>query len=140
MAGALDIAVSGMIAGTRRLEASASNVANVRAKGALPDAAGNVPQGGKEAYRPLDVGQTALRSGDQPAGVRATFTPINPPFLPENDPDHAQADANGVVAAPNVDLARERVNQIAAGRAYAANVAVARTEDEMLREAIDAKV
>ena len=40
------IALSGMSAAARRLEVSASNVANVMTTGALPNADGTVPSGG----------------------------------------------------------------------------------------------
>lgn len=140
MSATLAIAASGMIAQTRRVEASASNTANVRTKGALPDATGAVPEGKPEVYRALDVAQTELRNGKEPAGTRATFTPITPAYLAEYDPEAGYANEQGMVAAPNVDLAREQVNQIAASRVYQANVSVVRTEDQMLKSLLDSKV
>lgn len=144
MGSPLDIAVTGLTAQTRRVEASASNVANVRSRGALPDATGAVPAGKPAAYQPLGVAQSEQRLGaglgSDAAGTRATFTPITPAYLAEYDPQADYADARGMVAAPNVDLARETVNQIAAGRAYAANIAVVRTADEMQTSLLDSKV
>lgn len=139
MVSPLDIAVTGMTAQTRRVEASASNTANLRTRGALPDAAGAVPDGAKEAYRPIGVSQTEMRLGTEASGTRAVFTPITPAFLPEYEPEADYANAEGMVAAPNVDLARETVNQMSASRAYAANIAVARTADEMQKTLLDAK-
>eukprot|EP01035_Chromulina_nebulosa_P051578 gene51578-70242_t len=49
------IALSGMNAATRRLEVSASNIANVASTGALPDASGAVAAGAPRAYAPLVV-------------------------------------------------------------------------------------
>ncbi|HYH19089.1 MAG TPA: flagellar basal body rod C-terminal domain-containing protein [Azospirillum sp.] len=140
MASPLDIAVTGLTAQTRRVEASASNTANARTRGALPDANGTVPEGKPAAYRPLGVAQSEQRLGTDAAGTRATFTPITPAYLAEYDPQAGVADARGMVAAPNVDLAGEAVNQIAAGRAYAANIAVARTADEMQKSLLDSTV
>lgn len=135
MSGTLGIAVSGMMAQTRRVEASASNTANIRSKGALPDAAGNVPDDKPAPYQPLAVAQSEQRSG-----TRAVFTPMTPAYLPEYEPDASYADEHGMVAAPNVDLASERVNQIAASRAYQANISVVRTQDEMMKSLLDSKV
>ncbi|MBP2315746.1 flagellar basal body rod protein FlgC [Azospirillum soli] len=140
MSSSLEIAVSGMMAQTRRVEASASNIANVRSKGALPDSAGTVPDGKPAPYQPLNVAQSEQRFGTEAAGTRAVFKPITPAYLPEYEPDASYADAQGMVAAPNVDLAREQVNQIAASRAYQANISVARTQDEMMKSLLDSKV
>lgn len=134
MVGSIGIALSGMTAQTRRLDASASNVANVRSTGAVPAADGTTGDQ-RAAYQPLAVAQT-----DANPGTRATFTPITPAYLQEYAPDDSAANADGMVAAPNVDLARERVNQMAASRAYGANVAVVRTQDEMLKSLLDSKV
>ncbi|PWC33810.1 flagellar basal body rod C-terminal domain-containing protein [Azospirillum sp. TSO35-2] len=130
MVGSIGVALGGLTAQTRRLDASASNVANVRSTGALPAAGGT-----SQAYQPLAVSQSATNPG-----TRATFTPITPAYLPEYAPDDPAASADGMVAAPNVDLATERVNQLTANRAYGANVAVVRTQDEMLTSLLDSKV
>lgn len=134
------IAGSGLIAQSQRLEASASNVANVRSRGAVPAPDGTVAEGQRQAYQPIQTAQTALSLGGQPAGTRAVYTPITPAYIPEYAPDETFAGADGVVAAPNVDLAGERINQINAAAAYKANVATLRTEDEMLRALLDSKI
>ncbi|CAO3451300.1 flagellar basal body rod protein FlgC [Azospirillum largimobile] len=143
MVGNIGIALSGLTAQTRRLDASASNVANVRSTGAVPAADGAVAGGAvaggtsgdqRAPYQPLAVAQT-----DASPGTRATFTPITPAYLQEYAPDDSAANADGMVAAPNVDLAKERVNQIAANRAYGANIAVVRTQDEMLTSLLNSK-
>src|ERR1700692_1518530 len=53
------IAVSGMNAAARRLEVSASNVANVMTTGALPAANGTVAAGAPQAYQALVLNETA---------------------------------------------------------------------------------
>lgn len=134
MVGSIGIALSGLTAQTRRLDASASNVANVRSTGAIPAADGSTAVQ-RAVYQPLAVAQT-----DANPGTRATYTPIIPAYLQEHAPDDSAANADGMVAAPNVDLAKERVNQIAANRAYGANIAVVRTQDEMLTSLLNSKV
>lgn len=139
MADIRGIALSGLIAGTARIDASASNVANARVTGAVPGSSAAQTQGAKQAYAPIGVSQTSQDNGNQPGGTRATFTPITPSWVAEVDQDQPYADSNGVVAAPNVDYAQERVNQIAASDAYSANLAVVKTSDAMTRDAIDMK-
>ena len=138
MAASIGIALSGLTAQTRRLDASASNVANVRSTGAVPTTGGitdGTADGKRAPYQPLAVAQT-----DANPGTRATYTPITPAYLQEYAPDDSAANGDGMVAAPNVDLATERINQMAASRAYGANVAVVRTQDEMLTSLLDSKV
>lgn len=141
MAASIGIALSGLTAQTRRLDASASNVANVRSTGAVPTpnattggATDGIADGKRAPYQPLAVAQT-----DANPGTRATYTPITPAYLQEYAPDDSAANGDGMVAAPRVDLATERVNQMAASRAYGANVAVVRTQDEMLTALLDSK-
>lgn len=140
MASIADISASGLFAQSQRLNASASNVANVRSRGALPGADGTTPSGATEVYQPIQTTQTALAQNGQPAGTRATYTPITPAYIPEYAPDESFANDSGVVAAPKVDLAGERINQISAAAAYKANAAALRTEDEMLKSLLDAKI
>jgi len=135
MVGSIGIALSGLTAQTRRLDASAANVANVRSTGAVPTTDGAAADGKRAAYQPIAVAQS-----DAKPGTRTSFTPITPAYLQDYAPDDSAANGDGMVAAPNVDLATERVNQMAASRAYGANVAVVRTQDEMLTSLLDSKV
>lgn len=136
----LSIASSGLLAQTKRLDATASNTANMQTKGALPDKAGAVPDGARQVYQPIGVAQTAQMTGNTPAGTRAHYTPITPAFHPQYQPESDQANAQGLIASPNVDPAREQVNLIAASRSYQANASVIRTEDEMMKSLLNAKV
>jgi flagellar basal-body rod protein FlgC len=131
----LSIAASGLAAASLRLEVSASNVANSLDTGPLPGTnaanAANFPP----AYTPLRVDQTAAADG----GTAATMTPISPRFVPSFEPGAPFADQNGLVAAPNVDLANELVQQIVARYAFAANARVIRVESEMMKTLLDIK-
>lgn len=135
---ATNIALSGALAQTQRLAASANNVANAGSIGAIPAADGTIPAGQSPAYTPTASGQTAVAGANgEGQGTRAVFRPTTPAYVPEYQPDSPQANADGMVARPNVDLAAERVDQIGQLRAYQANLAVLRTEDEMQRSAIN---
>jgi flagellar basal-body rod protein FlgC len=86
-------------------------------------------------YVPVQSVNTAQPTG----GVRASLAPVSPALFAEYQPDSADADAQGMVAAPNVDLAQETVQQMLASTAYKANAKVAQAADEMLKSVFDMK-
>ncbi|MFM2042510.1 MAG: flagellar basal-body rod protein FlgC [Pseudomonadota bacterium] len=155
MVNAFPIALSGAQAAQTRLSVSASNVANLRSTGVLPDARGPnalgpnavgpnaqgpVPDGAPRAYEALRTSQTAIAGpGGQGLGTLATARPANPAIVAEAAPDSPFANGDGLIAAPNVDLVGERVEQIAAGAAYKAALAVIRTQSEMERELLNVR-
>ena len=53
------------------------------------------------------------------------------------DPGHPDADENGYVKMPNVELITEMVDMITAQRAYEANATAINTSKAMLQKAID---
>jgi flagellar basal-body rod protein FlgC len=127
------IALSGMNAATRRLEVSASNVANVASTGALPDATGAVPAGAARAYAPLVLVQTASAGG----GTATSVVTAKPFTTAVSDPQAPFANASGLVAAPNVDLSQEMVGQMIASYGFAANAKLLATDDRMTKALLD---
>jgi flagellar basal-body rod protein FlgC len=127
------IALSGLNAASRRLQVSASNVANSQTTGALPNADGTVPAGAPTAYTPLALVQTASAGG----GVQTSVTTVTPPTTAVFDPQASFANQDGLVAAPNVDLAQEFVGQLLASYSFAANAAVLKADDRNTRALID---
>ena len=127
------IALSGLNAAASRLQVSASNVANSQTTGALPNADGTVPAGAPQAYSPLALVQTASAGG----GVQTSITTITPSTTAVFDPQASFANQDGLVAAPNVDLAQEFVGQLLASYSFAANAAVLRADDHMTKSLID---
>jgi flagellar basal-body rod protein FlgC len=121
------IALSGMNAAARRLEVSASNVANVQSTGALPNADGTVPAGAPQAYAPLELVQTASSGG----GTQTAVTTVSPSTTAISDPQASFANQDGLVAAPNVDLAQEMISQLIASYTFAANATVMKADDRM---------
>jgi flagellar basal-body rod protein FlgC len=120
--------VSGMQAQSTRLAVSAGNVANVSTVGRT-----GVTSGKEAAYKPQEVLQTTTAGG----GVRADVRAVQPASVQVYMPDSALADEEGIVAAPNVSIEKETVDQMLAKRAYQANAAVIRTQDEMLGSLLD---
>ncbi len=100
---ATTIAVSGMNAAALRLQISASNIANVQSSG--PCRAAPMPRSYPPAYNALAVNQTAMPDGT----TFATVTPVLPGTVTAWDPAASYANAQGMVAAPNVDMANEAV-------------------------------
>ncbi len=116
--------VSGLQAQSKRLAVSANNVANM-STAATP--------GSDSGYTPQEVIQTTTVGG----GVRAETRDIEPSSVRVYSPSNPAADDEGTVELPNVSLEAEFSNQILAKRAYQANAAVIRTQDEMLGRLMD---
>jgi flagellar basal-body rod protein FlgC len=134
MINAMNISISGLHASAARLSASASNVANGRTTGGLPtNLAPSVPA----PYAPVDVVQTSVGESGGVAGVAVTYVPRTPAYVVAYDPGEPFADARGMVAAPNVDLAQEAVSQIGAAMSFRANLAALKLEMETAKELID---
>ena len=134
----LSIATSGLSAASLRLNVAASNIANVLTTGPLPATGGSGASGGgagsasnnsnlPAVYIPLQVNQVDQPSGSTPGGTVATVSAVSPGFVPQSDPGAPFANQDGLVAAPNVDLASEFVQLLTAKYAFAANANVVRS-------------
>ena len=121
------IALSGMNAASRRLQVSASNIANATSTGALPNADGTVPAADPRAYAPLALVQTTSAGG----GTQTSVTAVTPSTIAVSDPQASFANQNGLVAAPNDDLTLELVSQVIAIDSYAANATVMKVDNRM---------
>lgn len=117
MIDALSTAVSGLAAASKRLLAGANNVANASTIN----------------YTPVDVKTTAQPIG----GTKAEFVARDPAFIKAYQPDSSQADSEGYVNAPNVQLDAEAVDIAQASILYKANAAVIGKvkdlQDELIR-------
>jgi flagellar basal-body rod protein FlgC len=58
------------------------------------------------------------------------------PFQKRFEPGHPDADGEGYVSYPNIDLAMEYVNALEASRAYEANVTMMEVSKAMLNSAL----
>ena len=138
MISAIGSAVAGAQAQTARLDVSAANVANLRTRGALPDAAGAVPEGQPEPPRTLKAVQVQNGGPEiQAAGPRTLVQPAVPGFVQAFEPDNSFANQDGFVAAPSTELVRESVSQIESLRMFQANLATVRAADEAVRSVLD---
>jgi flagellar basal-body rod protein FlgC len=134
------VSSSGMTAQRVRMNAISSNIANVNTT--------RTPEGG--AYRRKDVlfeampearnfGQVLTDQIDRNIS-RVQVTDVLPdqrgPRL-VHDPDHPDANADGYVAYPNINITEEMTNMIQATRAYEANVSAMSATKDMAMTALD---
>lgn len=131
MLAGISASLSGLMAQSKRLAVSAENIANLRSRGLRQDGPAEQPG----AYLPKRVQDVTTAGG----GVRAEVRPVMPPAVEVYAPWSPDADAEGVAAIPNVNLAGELVTQIQAQRAYEANAAALRTQDALLDSLLDIK-
>ena len=128
-----DISASGIYAQRVRMDAIANNIANAEST--------HTPQGGPYRRQRVvfaAVYENAVGNRSVPAGVRVESVVESPTdFLLVHDPDHPDADANGNVRMPNVNVVEEMVDMISATRAYEANVAALNATKSMVSSAID---
>jgi flagellar basal-body rod protein FlgC len=112
----IDIAVSGLKAQNRSIEAISSNIANSR----------TLDSGNGQPYRRIEAILKAENlDGDGIGGVQVEdILPDQSDFTKMLDPGNPMADAQGYVSMPNVDIPAEMVNLNIASRAYQANAAV----------------
>ena len=138
----LSIATSGLSAASLRLDVAANNIANVLTTGPLPATSGSgAPAGGSSSnntnlpavYVPLQVNQAAQSSG----GTVATVSAVSPGFSAQSDPGAWFANQDGLVAAPNVDLASQFVQLLTAKYAFAANAKVVQSYADTTRPLLD---
>ena len=119
-----DIAGSAMAAQSKRLNVSASNMAN--ADSAVgPD---------RQPYRAKQViFEVNSAPGQETGGVRVSdVVESNAPDRMVYEPGNPLADASGYVRMPNVNVVGEMVNTISASRSYQANVEVMSTAKSLM--------
>lgn len=135
----LNISASGMSAQKLRLDVAAENIANKET---------TRTENGGPYRRKMVVLQAAqdhtfrnalyAAAGSQVSGVRAAQiaddeTQLNPVY----DPTHPDADENGYVQMPNVDLVKETIDSMSATRSYDANITAFNAMKLMMQKALE---
>lgn len=131
MSNVFSIAVSGMNAAIARLSNAATNIVNVSSTGQLPSAENEKAT----SFAPMDVVSLSNSSGDNILGVRTTLVPREPSYIVARDESSPDANEQGLIAAPNIDLTAEIVNSMFAEIAYKASaklIAVEKRNQETL--------
>lgn len=135
------ISSSGMTAQRARLNAISSNIANINTT--------QTPEGGP--YRRKDVVFEAMpdarnfgeiltssnpKSNMQRVQVTDVVSDLKAPLM-KYDPDHPDANPEGYVAYPNINLMEEMTNMLQATRAYEANVSALQASKDMAMSALE---
>lgn len=101
------------------------------------------PSGDHEAYWSANNGTVALRGGityderNLAQGVQVEeITESKDPYKTIYDPSNPEADEEGYVVVPNINVVEEMVNMVSASRAYEANAATAETNKSMISAAL----
>jgi len=146
----LSIATSGLTAASLRLDVAASNIANALSTGPLPATGGSGPSGGTgnagnttnstATYVPLQVNQVDQSSGSTPGGTVATVSAVSPSFVAQFDPNAPFANQDGLIAAPNVDLASQFIQLLTAKYEFAANAKVIRAYSDTTKSLLDISI
>ena len=127
----VDVSASALNAQRTRLDIVAENIANAHTTRAAD---------GKAYQRQVVAFETELMKrahGAPLSGIRiGGITRDQTPGQQVNDPQHPDADADGMVTMPNVNLAFEMVDLITASRAYEANLSVVRNAKQMAMKAL----
>lgn len=139
----IDAAASGLTAERLRMDVISNNIANANTT--------RTAQGGAYhrqfvVFEPRDNSEGAfstflqksvnkLKAGD---GVRAIGIEADPTQGPlVYDPGHPDANAEGYVERPNVNIVAEMVDMITASRAYEANTTTVNAAKSMVMKALD---
>lgn len=135
------IASSGMTAQRMRMNTISSNIANVNTT--------RTPEGG--AYRRKDVvfesmpdtrnfgeilGVNSPREDINRVQVTDVISDLKGPLM-KYEPDHPDANEDGYVAYPNINIMEEMTNMIQAQRAYEANVSAFQSQKGMMNSALE---
>jgi len=160
---ALDISASGLYAQRIRMDTIASNIANVnttrnadgtpgayRRKQVVFEAVYNDALGKNNSYNPGEInisksksgnvllkGEIGINSSNVASGVVISqIAEDNSPLKKIYNPSHPDADKDGFVTMPNVNMVTEMVDMISASRAYEANVTTIDTTKNMISAAL----
>jgi flagellar basal-body rod protein FlgC len=137
---ALQTSASGLSAQRLRMNLIASNLANINttrtAQGGPYNRRDAVFQADPQTAGFKDALSRSLAKQNVQVQVSEIREDNRPPIL-KYEPGHPDADAEGYIALPNINVMEEMVNMISAGRSYEANVTAIRATKEMAAAAID---
>ena len=134
----MKISSSALKAQRVRMNTISSNLANIETT--------RTPDGGPYRKREVvfqsstqgfaDTLDSRMRNAAQ--GVKVSHIQASSqPFPMVYDPTHPDADAEGMLAMPNVNLVEETADMMSASRAYEANVSVVRSAKRMALKALE---
>ncbi|MEK0316046.1 flagellar basal body rod protein FlgC [Cohnella sp. 56] len=141
--GSFDISASALTAQRLRMDVISSNIANAETTRASYVNGKFVPYRRKMVeIAPVDTTFKNMLNDKLDAtgaqGVKVTsITDDETPFKQVYNPTHPDADANGMVSMPNVDVLKEMVDMISATRSYEASVTALNASKSMFSKTLE---
>jgi len=138
------ISASALTAQRLRMDVISSNIANAETTRASVTNGEAVPykrkmvvlEPNKTSFNSLL--QNQMKGSGSGEGVRVSeIREDQSPLKPVYDPTHPDANADGYVYMPNVDIAKEMVDMISASRSYEANVTALNSTKAMISKALE---
>jgi flagellar basal-body rod protein FlgC len=144
----MDTSASALTANRLRLDTIAANIANANSTRArLVDGVWQpyrrkmveIAPKSDQSFDSLLSAAIGMVSGARPEqGVRVqAIREDDTPFKRVYNPEHPDADQEGYVLMPNVDIMKEMVDMISASRSYEANVTVLNATKSMMMKALE---
>lgn len=136
----LKISSSGLAANRKRMGAISSNIANAQTT--------RTPEGGPYRKKEVVFGSEPARESfgeilegeldEKAQTVHATevISSNRPPIL-KYEPNHPDANKDGYVAYPDINVMEEMADMISASRAYEANISAMNTSKSMAMKALE---
>jgi flagellar basal-body rod protein FlgC len=132
----LETSASGLYAQRKRMDIIASNLANIettRTEKGGPYRRKMVVMGTKEMDQDFDKMFNSSIKGVQIEDIVEDQTPFKKVY----NPSHPDADSDGYLYKPNVDLIVETTNMLMARRAFEANIAAIKATRQMVIKALE---
>lgn len=146
LSNSFNISASALTAQRLRMDVISSNIANAdTTRGRLVNGQWEPYQRKMVVMEPnqkqptfQDVFQSKLNGNHVGEGVKVTqIIEDQDPFKHVYNPSHPDADENGFVWMPNVDIMKEMVDMISATRSYEANVTALNSSKAMILKALE---
>ncbi|MDO7905838.1 flagellar basal body rod protein FlgC [Paenibacillus sp. JX-17] len=140
-----DISSSALTAQRLRMDVISSNIANAETTRASVVNGQAVPYRRKmvvlepnqpsfaQVLQAQSSGQGLAGEGVKVSQIKEDVSPLKPVY----NPSHPDADKNGYVYMPNVDITKEMVDMISASRSYEANVTALNASKAMVTKALE---
>ncbi len=133
-----DIAGTGMNAQSLRLNTTASNIANAESASSSTDEVyrGRHPVFQSRLMQQMSESGMNLPQGEAVGVSVAGIVESDAPLQRRYEPHHPEADAEGYVFYPNVNVVEEMTNMISASRSFQVNVDVMNSAKQMVQRVL----
>lgn len=138
LSSAINASASALDAQRARMEVAVSNLANAESTKGADGQPYRRREVVLETAQPGGFGATLNSMNGGAVGVRvAAVVEDQAAFRRRYEPSHPDADGDGFVAVPNVDVPEEMVDMLGAARAYQANLTAITLIRETIQKALD---